>query len=828
MNRKIKKSIIVIAAFLSLVHPFAVANAVKEEDLTRFAENNILYYDNECDPKTTTTDGVDDGTRYIGDGDEHGHWDGKCSNVSSYDNWLSEQYDTVTKVAKAKGLPWEAMLAQAIRESSGFKHEACSYNGLGLKAYSGQASCDGTYAQFNNYGEMWEYYVEHIAPVRNAKNKYPSDPYSYIEYLEYSNKNLVYCGGKDKNGKEECPTYVQDVSAVICSIQKWAESNNKKTSAVTYANWKNSGSSSSSGDSSGSSSGTGSYYKGTKYNLSKEQLRGLTSVAIHENSGSDNALRTQASQMANLFELKSKSSNRWGSGADGLVNYVRNGKWYGAASYYTKTSGVTDAQMKITEDVWKNGNRNIPKNVVEHVTLGSRWIDQLTVNGKTITNSKEIENRSNYIRDKTTIKQSSAVGGGSFVFWAWADDDKKTGDPFGYYTGSTSGADGAEMTTGGGGNPVCPDEDDGEEDSSERIISAALSYAWPYQSSDGSDKDGKCDPGDGKLVDYDGKYDDSICRDNAKPAYKKDVLNPSEITACNVYVATVMRKSGVDSEYETGDTTSQKKYLEKEAEKDDGKWEKVTGDPQPGDVGIKDGHTAIYIGKSGGKWGVMAQASHHNSVPVIGPSSKTTARTDLTYYHRKSSASTCKFNSKNAEGCILYCQGGGESWAGEKYGKGSSCGTFSQGGCGPTSLAMVIANLTGDAKVTPKTVGAEAWDAGARSTCSGSIGEKLITVVKKHGLTYDEKKVAWSVDAINKALDEGKVIQVSANGSAPFSSSGHYISIRGKTSDGKWLLFNSAGGCQKGSWTSSKTAYTPSSVISAAKSVNSGPYAVYK
>lgn len=670
---RFKKTFILLNLSMLVLGPLANVSAVREEDLTNYAENNILYYDGECDDYDPSFSGIDDGTRFVGQGDEHGHWNGKCAAVGSYNDWLNGQYEPVTKAAQNKGIPWEAMLAQAITESSGFKAEACPFNGLGLKAKSGQSSCDGTYASFNNYAEMWEYYVESIVPVREAKGKYANDPYSFAEFIEYGVSGYAYSEGSG---------YVQTVSAFICGIQKWAEQNGKKTSAVTYANWNNSGTNTSAGATStgsadsSSTSTSGSFFQSKAYNMSETQLKGMLNVVMAENGGSDNAIRTEASQMANLFEVPNQNYAEKYGGADaaGLINFVTHDAWYrnsrnpkdklyeeGKTKSYSETE---QRYLEILKDTWNNGHRNIPKNVIEHATLGAEWFDYIIVNGKKLTSASDIENRDNYIRDNTVIKQSSDLGGGSYTFWAWADDEKKTGDPFGYPS-KTSGAENANMVSGiySSVNTICstadPDavNDNGNGSGSGQIIAdTALKMAWPYQASDGAGKENKCDPdGNGRLVDYDGKYTNSVCRLNPKPAYKEGykkafseagtkTCNGADVCDCSYFVSTVIFNSGADKNFKPGGTWNIWEQLDADSKKAESKrtWDKVgefdkgtvtKADLRPGDVLVKTaaageahGHVFIWVGEEGGKWGDVAQASYGSTVAVV------SKRTDFNRY----------------------------------------------------------------------------------------------------------------------------------------------------------------------------------------------------
>jgi hypothetical protein len=90
------------------------------------------------------------------------------------------------------------------------------------------------------------------------------------------------------------------------------------------------------------------------------------------------------------------------------------------------------------------------------------------------------------------------------------------------------------------------------------------------------------------------------------------------LTDCGVFVATVMRMSGVDKEYAPRGTTAQMQYL-----RNSGKYEifdnlNNEGQLKPGDIFIIDGHTYLYTGpyKGGdGKTYNAASASLYGHVP---------------------------------------------------------------------------------------------------------------------------------------------------------------------------------------------------------------------
>ncbi len=168
------------------------------------------------------------------------HWDGTCEEMGpSYEAWLSTYVDDIIAVSQNNHLPWEGLMAQTIQESSGGVNVPCgnSNNPLGLKPYNGWTgpTCevngkDGkeTFVVFNSIEESFNYYVEHIAPVREARGMFEDDPYSYIEYLQHRNGSHYATSA----------SYVNAVSRKICGIQKWAKRKGIPISRVTHENFE--------------------------------------------------------------------------------------------------------------------------------------------------------------------------------------------------------------------------------------------------------------------------------------------------------------------------------------------------------------------------------------------------------------------------------------------------------------------------------------------------------------------------------------------------------------------------------------------------------------
>lgn len=114
--------------------------------------------------------------------------------------------------------------------------------------------------------------------------------------------------------------------------------------------------------------------------------------------------------------------------------------------------------------------------------------------------------------------------------------------------------------------------------------------------------------------------------------------------------------------------------------------------------------------------------------------------------------------------------------------------TIASSGCGVTSMAMVIANIGDNEKMTPVDTMKEAYAGGHCGTgIDGTRGATYFPeAAKKHGLTIktltrDSKGVQ---DAVS-ILQNGGLIIVSNNSSSPFTTGAHFIVIRSIAEDGK-------------------------------------------
>ncbi len=115
--------------------------------------------------------------------------------------------------------------------------------------------------------------------------------------------------------------------------------------------------------------------------------------------------------------------------------------------------------------------------------------------------------------------------------------------------------------------------------------------------------------------------------------------------------------------------------------------------------------------------------------------------------------------------------------------------SISSSGCGVTSMAMVLANLT-DEGTTPLDTNEEARQAGyCGDGISGTAPGYLKYAANKHGLTYDSV-LATAKDAeekVKKTLNSGGLV-IASVGLGWKGSSGHYLVIKGVTQDGKLII----------------------------------------
>lgn len=125
--------------------------------------------------------------------------------------------------------------------------------------------------------------------------------------------------------------------------------------------------------------------------------------------------------MANLFEIK---GSYYGTGANGLYNYVRNDGWFANSETYMDNPQNMPEYIEVVRAVLVNGKRTLPGYIDEH-----DWIYDIVSasnNGSNI----NIEDESLY---KQHITQIYTKYGATYTFYSFPAPDS---DPFGYTSAS--------------------------------------------------------------------------------------------------------------------------------------------------------------------------------------------------------------------------------------------------------------------------------------------------------------------------------------------------------------------------------------------------------
>lgn len=141
---------------------------------------------------------------------------------------------------------------------------------------------------------------------------------------------------------------------------------------------------------------------------------------------------------------------------------------------------------------------------------------------------------------------------------------------------------------------------------------------------------------------------------------------------------------------------------------------------------------------------------------------------------------------ESGETQVVYYNQLDSRWSNQMYGKSSTIGAA---GCGPTALAICVSTLTGK-DVDPPAVCAWSVANGHRCEGNGSYHSLIPEGAKHYGLKV-EKLGRSSARELEEHLSSGKlVIAIMAPGH--FTSTGHFIVLRGITENGKVLVADPA------------------------------------
>lgn len=128
-----------------------------------------------------------------------------------------------------------------------------------------------------------------------------------------------------------------------------------------------------------------------------------------------------------------------------------------------------------------------------------------------------------------------------------------------------------------------------------------------------------------------------------------------------------------------------------------------------------------------------------------------------------------------------------DEWGSVSYGTS----TIRIAGCGPTSLAMIVATLV-DGSVTPDEMAKLGESNGSFIEGVGTAHIPLLdAAVSKYGINYQDMSGQPVSRLINTVL-EGGLVYIAGQGAAPFTEGGHVVVMRGVTDDGKIIIADPA------------------------------------
>ncbi len=135
---------------------------------------------------------------------------------------------------------------------------------------------------------------------------------------------------------------------------------------------------------------------------------------------------------------------------------------------------------------------------------------------------------------------------------------------------------------------------------------------------------------------------------------------------------------------------------------------------------------------------------------------------------------------------VIYFNQLDEQYANKPYGTD----TIGYAGCGPTSMAIVISTLTNE-YVNPIEMSKWAYENGYWVSGNGSYHTLIPDSAKAFGLDVQGVTLNDDPQKLVNALASGKLV-VAIMGKGEFTSSGHFIVLRGVTEGGKILVADPA------------------------------------
>ncbi len=145
-----------------------------------------------------------------------------------------------------------------------------------------------------------------------------------------------------------------------------------------------------------------------------------------------------------------------------------------------------------------------------------------------------------------------------------------------------------------------------------------------------------------------------------------------------------------------------------------------------------------------------------------------------------SASATCV--SAQPAGDVVYYSQMDPKWADSPYAGTGPLDTIANVGCGPTSMAIILASLY-DKNITPPDVAAVA---GEQHGGTSNWANLINGVNAKWGLNISTSNLSWS-EAVDFVKSGKGYVWAGGSGAPPFTKSGHLVAIVGVSSDGSMV-----------------------------------------
>lgn len=166
-------------------------------------------------------------------------------------------------------------------------------------------------------------------------------------------------------------------------------------------------------------------------------------------------------------------------------------------------------------------------------------------------------------------------------------------------------------------------------------------------------------------------------------------------------------------------------------------------------------------------------------VSVSGLSVDSVLAVDNEYFKQSNNIEFSSASAGKASSSFVYYSQNDARWKSELYGPNSEGVTIGDAGCGPTSLAMIIATLV-NSSVSPVDVAAAGYENGSLLIGEGTVHAPLLEGALKKGWTFNQTPLTGSsIDEVMLFMQQsGGYVYMGGKGPAPFTEGGHIVVIR--------------------------------------------------